>query len=255
MQHEFETITAELASPAPKGAAREEIVRRFLSGYMPHRFEVADGQVTDCFGNSSGQIDVLILDLEDTPVLYSAPGAKVFLCESVRGVVEVKSQLTKKGLLEDARKIKRLKGLRRVINEPVYSVVQDDEALEPNRACPPIIGGIFAYSSGQSLESLGNELKEWNTLVDPQERVDFLAVLDHGIVTFGEEEHAELFEANAHEGLELLGWPIGPPMVLLLVCTYILRRLTDFQLCFGRVPVASLGPYFAVAVRDLMDSR
>jgi len=252
MQHEFEKLTAELASPGTKGAAREEIVRQFLRCYLPRRFDVEGGQATDQFGTSSGQIDALILDLGDSPILYSAPGAKVFLCESIRGAVEVKSRLTRNGLLEDARKIKRLKTLRRALNKPVYSIVSEDQGAAG--ICPPIIGGLFAYSSAVSIESLGRELQQWNLGVAPEEGVDFLAIVDRGIVTFGGEE-IDLWEAKVHEGACAATWPATPPLVLLLVCLYILRRVIEFELHFGRLPAADLLSYFRVASADIVLKR
>jgi hypothetical protein len=249
MQQDFERLTAELASPGTKGAAREEIVRQFLRCYLPRRFDVDEGQATDRFGNTSGQMDALILDLEDTPILYSAPGAKVFLCESVRGAIEVKSRLTKNGLLEDARKIRRLKRLRRALNKPFNSIVKEGE--EPGGTCPPIIGGLFAYSSAQSMTSLCGELVEWNSRVDPQEGVDFLAILNMGILTFGG-DGLSLFEAKVHEGTSCLQWPVRPAVVLLLVCFYVLGRLHDFQCHFGKLPVADLLSYFGVASADIL---
>jgi len=248
MQHEFERLTAELASPGTKGAAREEIVREFLRCYLPQRFQVEGGQATDRFGNTSGQMDALILDLEDTPVLYSAPGAKVFLCESVRGAIEVKSQLTKTGLLEDARKIRRLKRLRRALNDPIHSVVQGEQQLV--WPCPPIIGGLFAYSSAQSMTTLGTELREWNDKVPPEERVDFLAVLGEAILTFGGEDMSP-YQADAHEGTTSIEWPVTPAFALLLVCGYILKRLMGFQLYSGRLPVVDLPSYLSTAILDL----
>src|SRR2546430_2073339 len=75
-----------LAHPGELGAAREQVVRDFLSAHLPRRFAVSTGFAFDCAGAVSGQLDIVIYDADICP-RFEVPGGKfLFPCEAVLAV-------------------------------------------------------------------------------------------------------------------------------------------------------------------------
>jgi hypothetical protein len=81
-------------SSATKGSEREDFVEQFLSEVLPTPFRFGRGDVTDTFGNRSGQVDVVV----EYTFLPSLPlvggGERLYLAESVAAILEVKSDLS-----------------------------------------------------------------------------------------------------------------------------------------------------------------
>lgn len=84
------------------GTNREEIIREFLRGQLPSRYGVSTGFVFDSSNRESKQIDVIIYDSLETPVFKLSGGKKIFPCEGVLCVGEIKSVLESKSRVEEA---------------------------------------------------------------------------------------------------------------------------------------------------------
>src|SRR5450830_224147 len=84
-----------------KGSFREGALRDFLvSDRMPSKYGLGTGEIVSSHGEVSKQSDLIVFDrLNSIPLLYSDT-VQVFPVESVYGVVEVKSKLSKDELLK-----------------------------------------------------------------------------------------------------------------------------------------------------------
>jgi len=93
-----------------KGIERENTLIKFLSQNLPNNFEVASGEVVDCFGNVSTQLDAMIFDKNKTVKLYD--GVSVIIpAEGLLASFEIKSKLTRQEIntsLKSARVLKKL---------------------------------------------------------------------------------------------------------------------------------------------------
>jgi len=76
------------------GRAREESLRKFLRSNLPSRFDVSTGFVFDSDGSISDQLDIVIADPTLCPRFETAGGIRLFPCESVVAVGQVKSKAT-----------------------------------------------------------------------------------------------------------------------------------------------------------------
>lgn len=98
-----------LTHPGVKGEIIEILLSDLFRPLLPADVGVASGQIVDCYANSpSSQQDVIIYDKSILPpVLYE--GSKGLIpIESVLYTIEVKTTLTKSGLLEAHRAAKKL---------------------------------------------------------------------------------------------------------------------------------------------------
>lgn len=98
------------------GRYRERAVERFLRLLTPQNLKFADGFILTPRNQVSTQCDIIIYSQEDTP-LISDNNASFFPVESVTGVVEVKSTLSKSELTKALNKLAKIKRLR----EDIYN--------------------------------------------------------------------------------------------------------------------------------------
>jgi hypothetical protein len=112
----YEDGTRMLVQEFERGAAREKAVFDFLSKRLPARYGVGEGFVIDGEGGQSDQCDVVIYDRERTPCLSVEPARTIWPFESVYGVVQVKSKLTRAQLKDAVENIASFKRLSRLTN-------------------------------------------------------------------------------------------------------------------------------------------
>jgi len=251
MHSDFQDVTAHLGSSLDKGSAREDAVREFVRMYLPPRLGAENGELTDCQGQVTGQLDLVVYDREEAPPLFSSPTVKVFPCEAARAVVEVKSRLSLPGLREDAEKIRCAKALSRQLTEPVTQIVL--KGLERDE-WPPVLGGVFAFEASASLRRLGEELQTWNCSVEESQRLDFVIILSRGILACGRDDYdyPGLYFPAAECGLTMFEQQQTPAEMLLILTTYIHWRVAEFDAFAGRAPSLVFARYLSEALRDLI---
>jgi hypothetical protein len=83
-----------ISHPGELGTSREEIIRDFLRSYLPRRFEISTGFAFDSAGHLSQQLDIVIADASICPRFENAGKKRLFPCEVVSAVGEIKSSLT-----------------------------------------------------------------------------------------------------------------------------------------------------------------
>ena len=103
--------SSKLLSSNSKGSQRELFVNTFLKEIFPPAYRFGTGDITDCYKNKSGQVDIVI----ETPHYYSFPafidGPRLYLAEGVSVVIEVKSNAEQQWVQvgKTAKKLKELK--------------------------------------------------------------------------------------------------------------------------------------------------
>ncbi|MFZ5506418.1 MAG: DUF6602 domain-containing protein, partial [Pseudomonadota bacterium] len=150
----------------------EEIIRQFLNGHLPKRFTAAAGFITDPLGAVSSQTDVIIYDSYNCPVYRASDTAGIFPSNNVAAVVEVKSRLTGEAVADAAQKIARIKALTKT-----------KPADLPFRVSAQTLGVLFAFASDISLPKVLDHYVESIRHHGLGRHIDFIAVLDRGLVT------------------------------------------------------------------------
>lgn len=114
--------------PGELGRDREKVLRKFLKKHLPKRFTVSTGFVFDASGKVSDQIDVVIADALACPVFKTAGGIRIFPCEAVVAVGQVKSSMTSESVMREAlENLESVKGLDRSAGGHSH----DEASLEP----------------------------------------------------------------------------------------------------------------------------
>jgi hypothetical protein len=191
MRIEFDQKTTQIPHMGERGAAREEVVRSFLRDYLPKRFAVSPGFILDADGMVSRQIDAVIYDELCAPVFRVTETQRLFPAESVAGAVSIKSTLTRQELAEAVENLASAALLNRFGSgrpEVVFGGVPTPFVHSAFQGHPahPVFTAAFAFES-PPLETVASNLHDLNRSLDPMLRIQLIAVLNRGVVTYLDE--------------------------------------------------------------------
>ncbi|WSH63663.1 DUF6602 domain-containing protein [Rhizobium ruizarguesonis] len=183
-----ERIGQLVAHGPTKGGYREELLRELLQRHIPQRFHAATGFID----GRDEQLDIIVYDQIDYAPVFRAGNLVVVPPESVRAIIEVKSQLTP-GKLRDA--LKHIDGLN----------------YAPGLHMPPAFLGIFAFDRKGTSAALTStiahfyrddpdpeKLEHKTILMRAFDPIDAVCVLRKDMLT------VEYFRVNASNGREIL---------------------------------------------------
>ncbi|HEY3311471.1 MAG TPA: DUF6602 domain-containing protein [Anaerolineales bacterium] len=165
MLSDFKHFQTQILHYGERGGERETALNHFLELYLPKKYTISSGEIVDIDGKVSHQSDIIIYDSSKCPLLLAGENYRVFPCEPVLAVIEVKSTLTKAELVDAAEKISAAKDL--------------------TRSDGPIAGIVFAYKSGFRKDPVWKTttiLKQINESLQPHQFIDLICLLDSGVI-------------------------------------------------------------------------
>ena len=164
-----------------KGTVRENDLRKFLSeGRLPSKYGLGSGEVVGRVRDeTSRQCDIIIYDKLNGVALLADENTQIFPIDCVYGIIEVKSSLSKPEFLDALEKIKLFKMM-----SPTGSTAQGlARGWTITQPRPKPFGMVFAYSlSGNSLDSLLANLKDWEEGNSPTLWPNYVCVLGEGVI-------------------------------------------------------------------------
>lgn len=179
MRAEFEE-TAAVSHRGGKGADREEIVRKFVRNCLPRKTEVTGrGEIITADEQVSPECDLMVIDAT-APPLMDEREHRIVPAELVYGIVEVKSRLDGRELLDACEKIKAVKSLPKT----AYTSPADGKPWLYSYygqlyTHTPTAGLIFAFDS-IGLENLAAQFIDWCTRTDGKLIPDGVWILGKG---------------------------------------------------------------------------
>ena len=96
----FESIDKrnKLLHPGEFGLFRENICDGLIKFTIPNKYKTGTGFLINSYDEISTQCDIVIYDLNNTPLIQDSSNNRFFPVESVIGIGEIKSKLTIKKL-------------------------------------------------------------------------------------------------------------------------------------------------------------
>jgi hypothetical protein len=155
-----------------KGEQAGELVRKFLRGHLPKRFDVAGGIIMDTRDNLSKQTDVIIYDALHCPLYRASDRAAIIPSDNAAAVVEVKSRLDKERMREAFENINAVKTLDKTMltSTPFLMTCQT-------------MGVLFAFETPLTMKTLLDHYCEFVTQYRLGRHIDMVMVLDRGVIT------------------------------------------------------------------------
>lgn len=188
LEHEFRYVqdemlkefakSAEKKHPRVKGDIREDILRGFLSksGYIPKKIGVSEenSRVVSTSGHCSNEIDILFFDYLNSITLTKEDRIfTVYPEESVYGVIQVKSLLTKPEIQSGFENIASFKRLS------LYS--------GKGAGCLPGFGILFAYDTNMDWVDVVREVESNAKLLPYHLLPNAVVILGKGLIFHGTE--------------------------------------------------------------------
>lgn len=187
-------ISANINHTTSKGNYREKTLLNFLkNGYLPEKYGVGSGEIVSSINQTSKQSDLIIFDkFNGIPFLYSEE-TQIYPIESVYGIIEVKSKLTKPELIIALENIKSVKELCPEENISI-SPISMFQVIQPR---PIPFGIVFAYSLGEnSIESLTKNVKEWQSQNSPKLWPNLIVILNEGLIYHEREMFQKVYQTK-----------------------------------------------------------
>ncbi|OPX84591.1 MAG: hypothetical protein A4E53_03849 [Pelotomaculum sp. PtaB.Bin104] len=157
------------------GEAREILLQRFLTTYLPKRLGVGSGFALLSSSNISTEQDIVIYDALNNPVFFPECRSAIFPPSAIQALIEVKSSLDKNDLEKTVHKTCLVKQeLRKV---PSILVLESPRLMEP-LVC------LFAYSS-QDLRVVKETLISIQRNIAEDDRLDLVCILNEGVISSG----------------------------------------------------------------------
>lgn len=91
------------------GRFRENVTADFLRAFIPGYIGISNGFIVSPTNNISTQCDIILYDKELTPLLQDDNHNQFFPTDCIKGIGEVKSNLTKGALFEALTKLSKIK--------------------------------------------------------------------------------------------------------------------------------------------------
>lgn len=161
------TMAGNINHNGEKGNAREDTFTKYLRAYIPERYSISKGVIIDADDTQSKQVDVIIHDKLNSPIVFETDSTSMIPIETVYCVVEIKSTLTKTELSKSLINIESVRKLKKNPLEPVIF---------------PTAGLVFSYTSDISLDAIYRNMIEFNKHIDIENQVSCICVLDKGLV-------------------------------------------------------------------------
>jgi len=186
LQADFEFLTSQLSHSLSTGEAREFALKELLRQYLPAKLGVEKGIVASSVKGElpSKQIDVVIYDKLNTPVLYAAENLRIFPIEGVYAVIEVKSRLNSVTLNDAINNIRSVKKMtKKAFVEQKGAVVRTVNLYGKEADYFPVLGFIFSYTAIKDIKSLKDQLEQSDDAQNLVNNVDTICVLNNSIIT------------------------------------------------------------------------
>lgn len=154
----YDGVSKKLIHPGEYGVFRENVCKEYLRAITPLKLDFGAGFIINDKGDVSTQIDIIIFDKNNTPLIENNEKQKFFPVETVVGIVEVKSDLNKLQLKEALNKLARNKILKEKMTTP--SVITREEAgFDPeNYAYDNIFSVLICNKFNFNFDNICNEI-------------------------------------------------------------------------------------------------
>lgn len=219
MRIDFEQA-GETSHRGSSGSLREGRVEKFLGDYLPATVNVSgSGELISVDGNTSGQCDVLVVDV-GTPPLWSEPNYRTVPIECCAAAIEVKSNLTSTELEKAWSAAKTIKTL------PRSAYVENPFSLPGSQAVGPQFH-VFAFK-GVSLELIAEKLATLSNDTEPGRGIDSVCILDKGFITWADATKPQF-------GMQTMAsaaapYSAAPGKVLMFLLAFLSAQLSGWSL-------------------------
>ncbi|MFM7010058.1 MAG: DUF6602 domain-containing protein [Betaproteobacteria bacterium] len=189
--------TQVLQHNATAGAAREQIIKDFLTNHLPELITVVSGQIVDANNNYSKQQDIVLV-LKSMPRLPFASGSDLIFQEGVVATIEIKTTLNNAALSSIGSNIQSVRALLPSIG------ASSQMGITHSWPHSKVLTAVVTYG-GAAIETLVPSLVALDESARPDLVLDLskgLLVKNHGFLLPIQDDFDYLFVNNPGEGFK-----------------------------------------------------
>ena len=181
----FDEKSKKLIHPGEFGVYREKVVKDFLKFFIPQNLEIGSGFIISQNDEVSSQCDIVIFDKSITPLIQSSELQTFYPAETVVGIGEIKSVMSKTELADAVRKLAKIKKIKSDIQHPnIHS--KRDFGFDPKTVIYDsiftfIICEKFSFKLDDDIEIYLNEIYAG---VDDWHRHNLILSLEDGLILY-----------------------------------------------------------------------
>lgn len=173
------------------GAYRESLVREFLKTIIPSKLEIGQGFLINRNNATSKQLDLIIYDHNNSPLIEDQLNNRFFPVESVVGIGEVKSVINSKPQLKDILKtLAKNKKINRDKN-PEYVVHREDKEKDSNykKVMDKPFSFLLCKKLNFKLDNIENEIEELYDGLDIKLWHNLIFSIEDGYIGYEHQEN------------------------------------------------------------------
>ncbi len=218
MKASFEVHSMVYQHRGLRGGYREDVVRDFLTDYLPSQIEATSGELFDATGQHSPECDIILLDRLHVPLLIGG-NRRVIPIEGAHAVLEVKSMLDSRELQDCLTKCSRVKSLRKTAYVPQGQAFRHiTHAYGREWEHFPTLFTIFAYH-GIDPQALVGVLEEWGANRALESTLDSIFCLDGWLICWWDAQ-SDQYDLLARPGARLVVVDAGERALLFFYLLY-----------------------------------
>ena len=175
-----------LIHPGEFGRYRENICKQFLKFVTPASLDIGTGFIINTSNKVSHQCDIIIYDVQHTPLLESEEKQFFFPVETIAAVGEIKSVLSKKALSEAIQKLARVKVLREEVKNPAIIKKDRGTGYDPsNHIYDQIFTFIVCKKLSFNISNLSTEInKLYGDSTEYRHRHNLILSVEDGLLAY-----------------------------------------------------------------------
>jgi hypothetical protein len=182
------------------GVYRENAVKKMLEFALPIKYGVSSGFIINSHNETSTQCDIVVHEINETPLIEADEMTRFFPVESVSSIGEIKSDLTQKQLVEAVIKLSKNKSLFKVGEDYLKYDKKFDKELPQNTMYSFLICNEIKALNHKKLFSDLDEAYIDNNISD-HHRHNIIVSIKNGVLTY--EIPDDRFEPLALKGQKM----------------------------------------------------
>ncbi|MFM5618379.1 DUF6602 domain-containing protein [Aeromonas veronii] len=177
------------------GTYREAVVREFLRFIVPRSLDISTGFLMTSMDDISTQCDVVIFDSNLTPIYEEGERQRFFPIETVHGIGEVKSTLSKSDFKNALNKLARNKALsERMLSKPTKINGSSSRTFDPVN-CPYdlIPSFIICQKMDFDLSKIQQEISDYyDNDIEMRHKHNMILSIEDGLLAYFDANHKTL---------------------------------------------------------------
>jgi hypothetical protein len=200
----YDETKKRLIHPGEFGTHRESICKDYLRTIIPTRLDIGSGFILTDKGDISTQVDLIIYDRNNTPLIENSEKQRFYPVETVAGIVEVKSDLSKSDFKIALNKLANNKRLKERMSNPTKIKRDAQGQFDPtNYPYDNIFSILICNKLNFNLDKISSEIDDYyDKDFENRHKHNLILSIEDGILVYFDTNGKSLMYPHLKENLK-----------------------------------------------------